>query len=214
MSRNLSAAVTSISQLPNVQYRLLCEVDSLSAGMVRACNGMSFITFNGNTYTPMGHLGGVEKIQEDSDVFPRAVRMWFAAISSTQIQDVLAESMFNKPVRIYRTFLTDSQTIVASAEMLFKGSINTVEMKLGDPQRGDYFEIEVESRLKRNPRAQYFNRETLWTVYGQSGDLFFDTVHFIPTWSAKWGLPYSVDYSSPNAPSPARPISPPRGRPL
>lgn len=196
MTRNISAAVTSISQLPTVQYRLMCEVDSLSTGMTRACNGTSFIQFGGNTYSPIGHLGGIEKIQEDADVFPRAVRMWFAAVSTTQIQDVLSESMFNKPVRIYRTFLTDSQTIVSSAEMLFTGRINTVEMKLGDQSRGDYFEIEVESRLKRNPRAQYFNRETLWTAFNQSGDTFFDYVTRIPLTKASWGLSDKVKYGA------------------
>lgn len=188
MSRNLSAAVTSASQLDAVQYRMLCEVDSLSTGMTRACTGYQFIVFNGNTYSPIGHLGGIEKIQEDADIFPRAVRLWFAAVSTTQIQDVLNETVFNRPVRIYRTFLTDSFTNVATPEMIFNGRINTCEMRFKDPERADFFEIEVESRLKRNPRAQYFNRETLWTIYGYSGDTFFDYLTEIPLANAKWGL--------------------------
>ena len=194
MSRNISAAVTSISQLSTVQYRLLCEVDSLSTGMTRACTGYNFILFNSNTYSPVGHLGGVEKIQEDSDIYPRAVRLWFSAVNTSQIQDVLNESMFNKPVRIYRTFLTESFTNVATPEMLFNGRINTCEMKLKDSSRGDYFEIEVESRLMREPRAQYFNRETLWTIFAQSGDTFFDYITQIPLRSAPWGTPDNVTY--------------------
>lgn len=200
MSRNLSAAVTSISQLSTVQYRLLCEVDSLSTGMTRACTGYNFIVFNGNTYSPVGHLGGVEKIQEDSDIYPRAVRLWFSAVNTSQIQDVLNESMFNRPVRIYRTFLTDSFTNVATPEMLFSGKINTSDLKLKDPSRGDYFEIEVESRLMREPRAQYFNRETLWTIFAQSGDTFFDYITQIPLRNAQWGLADLVTYQRPTGP--------------
>lgn len=188
MSRNLSAAVTSISQLSTVQHRWLVEVHSLSTGTTRACTGYQFLVFNSNTYSPVGGLGGAEKVQEDSDIYPRAVRLWFTAVSTTQIQDVLSESIFNKPVKIYRTFLTDSFTNVATPEMLFSGRVNTCEMKLKDPQRGDYFEIEVESRLMRMPRAQYFNRETLWTVYSQSGDTFFDYMTQIPLAKADWGL--------------------------
>lgn len=187
MSRNSQAAVTSISQLPTLQYRLLCEVYSLSTGTTRACNGYQFIQFAGNTYSPVGHLGGVEKIQEDADIFPRAVRLWFSAVNTSVIQDVLNEAMFNRPVKIYRTFLTDSYTIVASAEQLFSGRINTCDLVLADPQKGDYFEIEVESRLAREPRAQYFNRETLWTVYAASGDTFFDYTTQIPLARADWG---------------------------
>lgn len=196
MSRDLSAAVTSAAQLDTVQYRWLVEVDSLSTGMTRACTGYQFIVFNGNTYAPIGHLGGAEKIQEDADVFPRAVRMWFAAVSTTQIQDVINENMFNRPVRISRTFLTDSYTNVATPEQLFQGFINTCEMKLKDPERGDFFEIEVESRLQRQTRAQYFNRESLWTFYAQSGDTFFDYLTQIPLSKAKWGVATFADYSN------------------
>lgn len=188
MSRNDAAAVTSISQLPLVNHRWLVEVDSLSTGMTRACTGYNFVTFLGNTYSPIGHLGGAEKVQEDSDVYPRAVRLWFSAVNTSQIQDVLNEQLFNKPVRIKRTFLTDSFTCVATPQELFRGFINTAEMKLNNKQRGDSFEVEVESRLARPPRAQYFNRETLWTVYSQSGDTFFDFMTQIPLSKADWGL--------------------------
>lgn len=194
MSRNISAAVTSISQESTVQYRWLVEVDSLSTGMTRACAGYQFLTFNGNTYAPIGNLGGVEKIQEDVNPFPRAVRLWFAAVSTTQIQDVLNENMFNRPVRIFRTFLTNSFTNVATPQELFRGFINTGDMKLQDPERGDFFEIEVESRLLRKSRAQYFNRETLWTFYSQSGDTFFSYLHAIPLTKANWGAAGYSEY--------------------
>lgn len=195
MSRNLSAAVTSISQLATVQHRWLCEVDSLSSGTTRACTGYQFLVFNGNTYSPIGNWGGAEKIQEESDIFPRAVRMWFSAVNTQgMLQDVLNENLFNRPVRIYRTFLTESYTNVATPEELFRGFINTCELRLQDPQRGDYFEIEVESRLMRKTRAQFFNRETLWTFYGQSGDTFFNFLHQIPLSQAKWGLAQTVNF--------------------
>lgn len=194
MSRDVAAAVTSAAQLDTVQYRWLVEVDSLSTGMTRACTGYQFVTFNGNTYSPVGNLGGAEKIQEDADVFPRAVRLWFAAVNTTQIQDVLSENMFNRPVRIYRTFLTDSFTNVATPEQLLQGYVNTCDMKLKDPQRGDYFEIEVESRLNRPPRVQLFNRETLWTFYNQSGDTFFNYLSQIPLTKAKWGIATMIHY--------------------
>lgn len=212
MSRDLSAAVTSAAQLSQVQYRWLVEVHSLSTGITRACTGYQFLVFNGNTYSPVGNLGGAEKIQEDTDIFPRAVRLWFAAVSTTQIQDVLNENLFNRPVKILRTFLTDSYTNVATPEELFRGLINTCEMRLKDPERGDFFEIEVESRLRREPRAQYFNRETLWTFYGQSGDTFFDFLTSIPFTKAKWGIPVIYDkYAGPgaNPRGPTRPGSQP-----
>jgi hypothetical protein len=206
MSRNESAAVTSISQLPTLQYRWLVEVHSVTGGVTRACTGFQFVLFNGNTYSPVGNLGSIEKVQEDSDIFPRAVRMSFAAVNTTQIQDVLNEQLFNKPVFIKRTFLTDSHTCVSTPEELFRGFINTCEMKLGDKQRGDYFEIEVESRLLRPPKARYFNKETLWTFYQQSGDTFFDYLVKIPLAKANWGGLNPAGFNNP-VPSPT-PVNP------
>ena len=188
MTRNVSAAVTSISSLPQIRYRLLCEINSLTGDTVYACNGGNFIQWNGNTYSPLGTLASVEKIQEDAEVFPRALRMRLAAVSTASLVDLLSEQMFNKPVTLKRTFLTDSFTPVSTPETLFKGFINTAVLKLsGQPEQQSYYEIEVESRLKRMPRAQYFTRETLQFVMGYSGDTFFDYVPNIPLTKTNWG---------------------------
>jgi hypothetical protein len=171
-----------------VRFRMLVDVYSLSTGTTRACNGTKFLLAAGNTYSPVGHLGGIEKIEEDTDVFPRALRMWFSAVNTARIADVLNEQMFNKPVTLSWACLDPySLTLVASAEALFKGRINTCELKLADKERGNFFEIEAESRLARAPHAQYFNRETLWSVYGASGDTFFDYMTQIPLAKANWG---------------------------
>lgn len=186
MSRNISSAVTSISQLSTVRYRLLCEIYS-GTGTVYACTGANFVLFNGNTYSPVGNLGGVDPIQEESDVFPRSVKIWFAAVNTQAIADVLAERMFRRPVVLLRTFLTDSYTCVSTPETVFRGRINTCEMRLKDPDRGDYFEIEVESKLNRVSRSLYFNRETLANYYAQSGNTLFEFVSQIPFKKANWG---------------------------
>jgi hypothetical protein len=198
MSRNLQAAVTSASYDDTVRFRLLVEVHSLTAGAVtRACNGRQFVTFAANTYSPVGHLGGISKIQEDSDIFARGMELWFAAVNTAQIREVLAETLFNCPVKVFRAFLTDSLTIVASAEQLWSGYVERVEMKLKDPQRGDHFVIEAESRLARPARAQYFNRETLQNVLGSSGDTFFSYMHQIPFIRANWGRSILEGYQDP-----------------
>lgn len=200
MTRNLQAATNSAASADEVRYRLLVEIDSTSTGTTRACNGMSFIQFAGNTYAPIGTLGGVDKVQETSDMFPRALRLWFAAVSSAQIADVLGESLFNCPVKLRRGFLNEQLTLVASAELLFKGYVETCDLKLKDPKRGNHFVIEAESRLAQPPIAQYFNKETLQQVLGSSGDTFFDYTYMIPFTRASWGQALAVGYQDPLPP--------------
>ncbi len=198
MSRDLQAAVTSASAEAAVRFRILVEVHSLTLGAVtRAVNGYSAVTFNGNTYSQVGNLGGIEPIKEESDVFARSIKMWFAAVSTAQIQDVVNESMFNCPVKIYRAFLTESLTMVASAELFWQGFVERVGMKKGDPQKGNHFTIEGESRMARPPAAQYFNKETHQFVRGNSGDTFFDYVTAVAFTKANWGTALAQGFSDP-----------------
>jgi hypothetical protein len=206
MSRNLNVAVTSASFAEVTRFRLLVEVDSFQGGTAFACTGNNFITyFSGTsptvlaTYSPVGNLGGLDPIQEESDAFPRACKLWFSAINSASIAEVLAENVFNKRVRIYRTFLSDSYTVVSTPEMIFKGTINTCEMKLGDPERGNFFELEVESRLAKQPVARYYDKATLSVVYNQSSSTLFDFVHQIPFTRADWGGMSVTAFSGPAA---------------
>jgi len=185
MTRNTAAAVTSASSLPVVRYRILCEIDSLTGGTLRMSNGNEFIRFNSNTYSPLGTLASMDKVQEDSEIYPRAVRLKLAAVQSAQIVDLINETYFNKPVRLYRTFLTDSYTVVSTPEPLFSGFVNMARFNTGDKE--SYFEIEVESRLIRQPRVRYFTREVHQFVMGYSGDTFFDLVPMIPLTKANWG---------------------------
>lgn len=200
MTRNLQAATNSAASASEVRYRLLVEVHSTSSGVTRACNGMSFIAFAGNTYAPIGNLGGIEKVQEASDSFPKSLRIWFAAINSSQIADVLGESLFNCPVKLRRAFLNEQLTLVASAELLFSGFVETCDLKLKDQKRGNHFVIEVESRLSQPPVAQYFNKETLQQVLGSSGDTFFDYTYMIPFTKASWGQSLAIGYQDPLPP--------------
>lgn len=212
MSRNQQAATNSAASAADVRFRLLVEVHSVSQpnGVTYACNGYHYIPFAGNTYAPVGHLGGIEKVQEDSDVTPRAVRMWFAAIDSQQMANVLNETLFNCPVKVRRGFLTESLTLVASAELLFSGRIEGCDLKLKDPQRGDHFVIEVESRLAQPPRLRYFNRQTLQYIMGSSGDTFFDYTHLVPITKVQWGRSILEGYGDPLPPAFHRYL-PPRG---
>lgn len=187
MSRN-TAAVTSASQLAQLRYRVLCHVDSLASGPVRACTGGNFIRTASNTYTPIGGFGGIDDpVAEDADIFPRTVRLWLAATNTSQIVDMVNESLFNKPVKLYRAFLTDSYTVVDTPSLLSSLRINKVSMKTNDTQRGNYYTIECESKLRRNARAQFYDKATLQQVYGNSGDTFFNFLYLIPTVRAAWG---------------------------
>jgi hypothetical protein len=201
VSRNSYTATTSASYAGVTKFRLLMDIDSYTAGPVHACTGGNFVIVGATTYSPVGNLGGLDPIQEESDVFPRTLRAWLAAVNTAAIQDVINETAYNKPVRLYRAFLTDSLTVVNTPELLFKGRINGISMKLADPERGNYYEIDIESRLAQKSRATYMDQATHWYIYGQSGDLFFEHLSKIPLYKSQWGQHSTVYNFSPPPPS-------------
>lgn len=214
MSRDTVASVTSAAAQNQFVYALLVEINSLTGGTLRACTGGRFVNTGTNSYSPIGNLGGMDAVQEDSDPFPRAVRLWLSAANTTQIQNVVTENLFNRPVSIYRCFLNDQgYTVVGTPQLLWKGKTNTTKMVTNDPQRGNYYEVECESRLKRTSRAQYFDLETHQQILGNSGDTFFGYVPLIPLRVAPWGLlPYGVGGFPPvRQPSNPTPVNLPPG---
>lgn len=184
MSRDTVSSVTSAAAAAQLRFRLLAEIDVTSSTMY-CVTGDQFIYSGSNTYSPVGGLGGISPIKESADGRPRGCTLWLRAVSSVDLREPLSEALFNKRVRLYRTFLSDSYTIVGTPQLGFTGFINKCELKLGDQEKGNYFEIEVESRLKREARSNRFNQETLWQSY--SGDTFYVHQSKIPNYRSDWG---------------------------
>lgn len=201
MSRN-TTAVESAMQQPLVRPRILVDINSTSGGNLYVCTGGNYIYTGANTYSPIGGLGTMDPVVEGSDVFARAVRLRMAAVTTAQIGDLKNENLFNKGVNIWRAVLDEKYTMIDTPNLLFKGKINTARLMLDDAQSGSYYEIEVESRLAQNPKAQYFDRQTLWNIYQQSGDTFFDQVTRIPSFTGEWGK-QATNYSAGN-PNPGK----------
>lgn len=200
MTRFAYAAAQSASTEQTVQFRVLASVAMVSTTAL-LCTGMTPVTWAANTYQPVGMLGGIEKVQEDASPFPRTLRLWLSAVGSAQLADALTENLFNKQVKLYRTFLNQQGLVVSTPEMMFSGRINDVKLNLRDPTKGSHIALEVESRLRREPRSAWFNKETLWQTY--SGDTFFNFIEQIPGFRALWGNKatyFNAPWNSPGFP--------------
>ncbi len=182
------AAANSASAASQLQYRHLVTIGTTSGSMY-VCNGNQFLYTLGNTYSPVGGLGGIEPIEDESDVQPRTVRMWLRAVGSADLAEPLREDMFNRPVLIDHGYLSNSVdvTFVSTPERLWKGFINNVDIHFADAEKGNFFEIEAESSLRRSAEVVNFTKEAHQTVMGQSGDTFFAYIHQVPMIKALWG---------------------------
>jgi hypothetical protein len=179
-TRILQAAVSSAISQPVVRWRFL-----FACNTVYAITGETPVVFAGNTYAPVLNAVEVEPIVEEADAFPRELVLRFPAVSSSQLYDPVNENWFNQTLIVRRAVIADDATLVASAEQIWKGRIETVTAKLGDPGRGDHFEVRAMSLLMRRARAAYRTREDLWLTY--SGDTFFNYLDQIRNFKSHWG---------------------------
>lgn len=187
MTRFEYTAAFSASSAPLFAYRQMLEL-GVTSSTLYFITGNQFIFALGNTYTPVGGLGGIDPIQEESDPFPRTVRMWLSAVNSSNLFEPLREDMFGRSVVIRHGYLDPEQfTLVSTPEVLWKGQVNKVEVRLSDVERGNFYEVEAESTLRRKPPVTNFNLETHWTTLGHSGDLFFSLIDQVPLSRAMWG---------------------------
>jgi hypothetical protein len=203
VSRFLSSSQQAYSESDRFALRQLVDV-GVTSSTIYACSGYRYLFAMGNTYTPVGVLGGIEPIQEESDPFPRGLKLWLAAINSSQLYEPLREDMFNRTVKVWEAFLDpDTLALSNTPELRWQGRINEVEIRFNDSERGNYYEVSAETELRRTPQKAYFNKETLWLTY--SGDTFYDLMHLIPTQRTMWGQEatnFSAPGTVPRSPAP------------
>lgn len=186
MTRTLAAAVNSYVSLPAVTLYTLADL-ILDSGTLRIYNGAGFLMVGANTYSGVGDLGNVEPIKEDADEFPRGLKITLAAVTSSNLlSEAIGETLFNRQIKLYRCWYnTTSKSVVNTAEVWFRGRINEVNAHRGDPEQGDYLEVTVATRLRREAGVSYYTQEDLWLTY--SGDTFFQHLDKIAGFKSLWG---------------------------
>jgi hypothetical protein len=189
-TRNLTASVGSLMSEAQWGFRVLAHI-STQSGTLYLQTGIGYTTIGANTYAGVGHLGGIERIGEDIGRFSPGVKMWLMSASYTNassinlLTETLNEKMFNRDVLLYRSFFRDN-VLVNTPELWFRGKVNEVNLFRGDPERGDYVELEVRTRIKKERKSSFYTREDLWISF--SGDTGFDYHHQIPGFKGMWGF--------------------------
>lgn len=191
--RFAGAAANSASNAALLKYRQLVDL-GVTSGTWYFCTGQQFFLpgqlnmHSANTYTPVGGLGGLETIEDESDIESRTVRMWVSANNSATLFEGMREDMFNRPVTIRHVYLDPiSNAMVSTPEPIWSGYVNKIQVHFADPEKGNYFELECETALRRKAELVNFTKECLATVMSQSGDTFFDYLYQVPMVKALWG---------------------------
>lgn len=151
---------------------------------VRAWDGVGFIDNGVNTYSGFGFLGRIDPIKEESDLFPRGVRLIVSGLSNSfnpLFTELTAERLFNQEATIAVGFVTEQRTLVSSLNERYYGRIGAIDGGINDADRGTYFELMVGSPLRAPPKFKMYADEGHRATSFGSGDFIFSFLKDIAT---------------------------------
>jgi len=83
------------------------------------------ITFDGNSYTAIGHFMGFSDIEEAAEVMVSSVTLSLSGIDQVWISNVLNKEYIDRTVKIYTAFLNDAQALVIDPVLIFEGRMDS-----------------------------------------------------------------------------------------
>jgi hypothetical protein len=148
-------------------------------------SGIGTIQWNGQTWIGLGTLGTISPVEESSEIAATNVTFTLNQIPQDMIMRALGQVRQGNPVKLWFGTLGDNNNVMADPLQIFAGRMDVVAIDEG-AQTGS-ISISVENRLIDLNRS----RERRYTDQDQQidhpGDLGFQYVQLIQTWSGTWG---------------------------
>ena len=171
MSRDLTAAAETASLAAHVRPVALVYLD-LTSGAVRANSTDRTITFGGADYLGVGDLGKISPFGEPTDLSVEGVSIELSGIPTDYIDIALGEHVQGRTARIYLGFLNDSYALIADPVLMFRGPIDTMDVKLGETAT---VTVRIENRLADwdRPRIRRYTHQDQIARYPSDKGLEF-----------------------------------------
>lgn len=183
MSRDLSADNANEVEKQSLHPEIFVFIDY--ADPVRVNSTFRDLSFGGNTYKGVGDYGGIDTIEETTELKSSKVGLTLSGVPSDLISDALSADSQESTVKIWLGFINDDFELVDTPYQLFQGKVDNHQINLD----GDTATIKVATvSIKRSLNRAVQRR---WTSEDQHNeypdDDFFDPVPGLQEENVKWG---------------------------
>lgn len=183
MTRFVSSTNETEAAKTSVQFIVLAALD-FSSGYVRAHDGIGSYSFGGNTYTGVGQFGGIELVEESTEIVARGVRAKLSGVDASLVSTVMTEVYQGRTATFYLGMIDPTtNAFVADPEEIWSGRMDTMSIEID--KGSAVITLTCEHELRRDPPASRMTNED--QQIRSTGDRFFDMLHLIPTYKASWG---------------------------
>jgi hypothetical protein len=130
MSRSITSASNTAAQASHVKMALLVDLD-FDSGNIYLTNSDRTITYASNDYLGVGQFGGVTDVEESSILSASRVNLTLSGIDPALISTAFNEHYQGRAATLYAAFLDSTYTLIADPVVLFKGTMDNMNIKLG-----------------------------------------------------------------------------------
>lgn len=193
MSRDLASNTATKFASSHVQPIIFVklEFDPSTTGTLYLHNGLGTYTWGSQNWLGTGDLGEISAIEEGEQISPYNIRMTLSGLDADITAEAIKQDYYQRPVTIYLGALNDSDSLVATPDIIWTGFMDQMEVVVGG-DAGDTIALSCESELAMFTRS----RDSLYTNVQQqnasSGDTFFTHLQEMEDLTLDWGRRKSI----------------------
>lgn len=179
MSRSVTAGVSTAIAQADIVAAHLVEMQ-FGSGTVRVTDLPYNITWGGNEFTGLGHMGQIESVRESAQAEATGLRFTLAGPIAAYLSLALNEELQGDPILLYVGFFGSDHQLIADPVLEWSGRADT--MQVLDAGENSAISVTAESRYAdfRRPRERRFSDADQQVFY--PGDKFFE---FLPQMTEK-----------------------------
>lgn len=184
MTRTITTAVQTEFDADVLRPFYAVEL-AFDSGTSRIWSGYGDITFGGNTYSGVGTLGAISRIEETQEIASTGVRFGLSGIPSDILSVALSEPYQGRSAKIYLGVFDANYGVIADPFLCFDGRMDV--MAINDDGDTSTITVTAEHRLidLERPRLRRYTSEDQKALY--SGDKGFDFVADLQDKTIAWG---------------------------
>ncbi len=174
MTRELNTATENAAAAETIQPIVFVKL-AFDGGDVNFHSGLGSITWGGDTYTGTGQLGGINRVDEDSELSRTPITLTLSGLPTEMLAILLNEYYQGRTATIYLGYLdlTTCQ-LVDDPTILYRGLMDTPNFNQGSTLD---ISLSVESRFSRwdSPLTRRYNNADQQALYpGDTGLQFVE----------------------------------------
>ncbi len=130
MTRTLASAAGTHVDGAHVRPLMFARLE-FDAGTLYLHDGIGTVTWGGFPWLGVGDFGSVELIEEGEQASPFAVRLRLSGLDTTIAASALTENYHLRPVDLYIGFMSASNALVATPDLIWSGQMDVMDVQAG-----------------------------------------------------------------------------------